>query len=485
MKEDHFPVTHTDAEWRAILTPEQYDIMRGHGTERPGSCALLYEKRPGVFACAGCGQPLFESKTKFESGTGWPSFNTPVEGAVETTVDRSYGMTRTEVHCARCGSHLGHVFPDGPPPTGLRYCINGVATNFHAGRVNAPHLPAGSAVARPVGHPAVPSGRVGVLIVNLGTPEGTDYWSIRRYLKEFLSDRRVIETPRALWLPILQFILLRRPRAKGRDYDAIWNRERDEGPLKTITRSQSEKLGLALGDLKPNVAVDWAMRYGLPPIGERINALQADGCDRILVIPLYPQYCAASTATVGDKVFETLQTMRWQPALRIAAPYYDDPVYIDALARSTRAGLARLDFEPEVVLASYHGIPQAYFDKGDPYYCHCAKTTRLLRQALGWDEERFRMTFQSRFGRAEWLKPYTAETVRELASRGVKRLAVITPGFAADCLETLEEIGVENARYFREAGGERFAAIPCLNDSAEGIAVIEAVARRELKGWIV
>jgi ferrochelatase len=336
---------------------------------------------------------------------------------------------------------------------------------------------------RPSTHPPVASGRVGVLIVNLGTPEGTDYWSIRRYLNEFLSDRRVIETPRALWSPILQLILLRRPHAKGRDYDAIWNRERNEGPLKTITRSQSEKLGLALGDLEPRVVVDWAMRYGAPPIGERVKALKADGCDRILVIPLYPQYCAASTATVGDKVFETLRTMRWQPALRIAAPYYDDPVYIDALAGSTRAGLARLDFEPEVVLASYHGIPQAYFDKGDPYYCHCAKTTRLLGRALGWDEGRLRMTFQSRFGRGEWLRPYTAETVRELATRGVRRLAVITPGFAADCLETLEEIGVENAGYFREAGGERFAAIPCLNDSPEGVAVIEAVARRELKGW--
>ncbi len=322
-----------------------------------------------------------------------------------------------------------------------------------------------------------------MLIVNLGTPEGTDYWSIRRYLQEFLSDRRVIEAPRAIWLPILQLILLRRPAAKGRDYAAIWNRERGEGPLKTITRSQSEKLSAALGDLRAQVEVDWAMRYGFPPIAERLRAMQANGCDRILAIPLYPQYCAATTATVGDKVFEALSAMRWQPALRVAAPYYDDPAYIEALARSTRAGLAKLDFEPEILLASYHGIPQSYFDKGDPYYCHCAKTTRLLRQALGLSEDRLPMTFQSRFGRAEWLKPYTADVVRRLAGRGVKRLAVVTPGFSADCLETLEEIGVENAGYFREAGGERFVAIPCLNDSAEGMAVIETVARRELKGW--
>ena len=336
---------------------------------------------------------------------------------------------------------------------------------------------------RPANHPPVRSGRIGVMIVNLGTPEGTDYWSMRRYLKEFLSDRRVIEAPRAVWLPILELILLRRPSARGRDYDSIWNKERDEGPLKTITRSQSEKLAEALGDLGPRIEVDWAMRYGLPPIAQRLNALQERGCDRILVVPLYPQYCAASTGTAADRVFDTLKRMRWQPALRIAAPWYDDPVYVDALARSTRAGLAKLDFEPETVLASYHGIPQAYFDKGDPYYCHCAKTTRLLREALGWDENRLRMTFQSRFGRSEWLKPYTAETVRELAKSGVRRLAVITPGFAADCLETLEEIGVENAGYFREAGGEKFAAIPCLNDSADGMAVIEAVVRRELKGW--
>ena len=349
--------------------------------------------------------------------------------------------------------------------------------------MNVSKLPNEVRASRPAGPPPGPGGRVGVLIVNLGTPDGTDYWSIRRYLQEFLSDRRVIETPRALWLPILQVILLRRPRAKGRDYDAIWNKERDEGPLKTITRSQSEKLGLALRNLDRNVVVDWAMRYGAPPIGARLKALQAEGCDRVLVIPLYPQYCAASTATVGDKAFEALQSMRWQPAVRLAAPYYDDPVYIDALARSVRAGLASLDFEPEVVVASYHGIPQAFSDKGDPYYRHCAETTRLLRNALGLSEERLKMTFQSRFGRGEWLKPYTSQTVRDLASHGVKRLAVVTPGFAADCLETLEEIGVENAGYFREAGGERFAAIPCLNDSPEGMGVIEAVARRELKGW--
>jgi ferrochelatase len=341
-----------------------------------------------------------------------------------------------------------------------------------------------SASALPAGHPPVISGRIGVLIVNLGTPEGTDYWSLRRYLSEFLSDRRVIEAPRAIWLPVLQLILLRRPAAKGRDYASIWNEERDESPLKTITRSQSEKLAAALSDLGSRIETDWAMRYGLPPIAERLRALKASGCDRILVIPLYPQYCAATTATVADKVFDTLKTMRWQPAVRVAAPYYDDPVYINALVRSIGAGIERLDFEPERVLASFHGIPRSYFDKGDPYYCHCAKTTRLLREALGWGEDRLPMTFQSRFGRAEWLKPYTAETVRELAKSGVKRLAVITPGFAADCLETLEEIGVENAGYFREAGGERFAAIPCLNDSAEGIAVMEAVVRRELGGWI-
>ena len=341
-----------------------------------------------------------------------------------------------------------------------------------------------SHASRPQGHPPVQSGRVGVLIVNLGTPEATDYWSMRRYLAEFLSDRRVIEAPRWLWWLILNlFILPRRPAAKRRDYDSIWNRERNESPLKTFTRSQAEKLALALaGDGR--IEVDWGMRYGQPAIAARLAALQAKGCDRILLVPLYPQYCAATTATVADKAFEALQAMRWQPTLRVAAPWYDDPAYIDALARSPRASLAALDFEPEVLLASFHGIPRAYFDRGDPYYCHCAKTTRLLRAALGLDEERLRMTFQSRFGRAEWLKPYTAETVKALASQGVKRVAVLTPGFVADCLETLEEIGVENAGYFKAGGGERFAALPCLNDGEDGMRVIETVVRRELAGWI-
>jgi len=326
-----------------------------------------------------------------------------------------------------------------------------------------------------------------VLLVNLGTPEATDYWSMRRYLKEFLWDRRVIEAPRWLWWPILNFIILmRRPSVKGKDYASIWNNERDEGPLKTITRAQSEKLGAAMSIMANQrpVVVDWAMRYGKPSIAHRLAHLQSEGCDRILLVPLYPQYCAATSATVCDKAFDALKTMRWQPTLRVAAPYYEDPAYIDALAASTRASLAKLDFTPEVILASFHGIPQEYFDKGDPYFCHCAKTTRLLREALGLSSEQLRMTFKSRFGVAQWLKPYTDQKVQALGAAGVKRMAIITPGFAADCLETLEEIGVENAEYFHEAGGEKFAHLPCLNDTDEGMKALEAVTRRELMGWV-
>lgn len=341
----------------------------------------------------------------------------------------------------------------------------------------------------PSDHPRLAPRAVGVLLVNLGTPEGTDYWSMRRYLKEFLSDRRVIETSRLVWWPVLNLIILStRPQKKGKDYASIWNKERDEGPLKTITRAQSEKLAGRLSSAAERadarIVVDWGMRYGEPSIASRVQALQDQGCDRILVVPLYPQYSAATTATVADKTFDALKAMRWQPALRIAPPWYDDPAYIDALARSIKDGLAKLDFAPEVVLASFHGVPEEYHHKGDPYYCHCAKTTRLLQEKLGMDDRTLRMTFQSRFGPAEWVKPYTDETVKALARGGVKKLAIVMPGFVADCLETIEEIGVENRHFFIENGGEKFARIDCLNDSQDGIDVIEAVVRRELRGWV-
>jgi protoporphyrin/coproporphyrin ferrochelatase len=308
---------------------------------------------------------------------------------------------------------------------------------------------------------------------------------MRRYLKEFLSDRRVIEENRIKWWLILNLIILSvRPRRKGRDYDKIWNRERDESPLRTITRSQAEKLSLMLAPVDARIAVDWAMRYGTPSIASRLDALQKAGCERILVVPLYPQYSAATTATVADKAFAALMTMRWQPAVRIAPPWHDDPIYIEAVASSLEAQLKKLSFQPEMILASFHGMPKDYLLKGDPYYCQCQKTARLLRERLALDESRFMITFQSRFGTAEWLEPYTDATVKALAERGVKNLAVVMPGFVADCLETLEEIAGENAEIFHHAGGKNFAAIPCLNDSEAGMTVISHVVLRELKGWI-
>jgi protoporphyrin/coproporphyrin ferrochelatase len=329
------------------------------------------------------------------------------------------------------------------------------------------------------------SGPVGVLLANLGTPDATDAASVRRYLREFLNDRRVIEEDTILWKFVLNVIILPlRPRRRGLDYDKIWNRERNESPLKTITRSQADKLSAALAKRGKPVVVDWGMRYGNPSIRSRLAALAAEGCTRILAVPLYPQYAAATSATVCDEVFRALMDMRWQPTLRVAPPYFDEPVYIEALAASLEAGLKTLPFAPDVILASFHGIPKSYSDKGDPYYHHCTETARLLRERLRLDESRLIMTFQSRFGRAEWLEPYTDMTVRELAARGVKNLVVVTPGFAADCLETLEEIAMENAGYFRSGGGENFAAIPCLNDSEAGMRVIETVVVRELQGWI-
>ncbi|KQY11295.1 ferrochelatase [Rhizobium sp. Root482] len=333
-------------------------------------------------------------------------------------------------------------------------------------------------------HPPVRFGKIGVLLVNLGTPDGTDKVSMRRYLKQFLMDRRVIEWSPLFWYPILFGIVLNtRPAKVGKAYETIWNKELNESYLRTYTRNQADLMARSFDDL-PNVRVDWAMRYGQPSIHSKLDELQKDGCEKILVFPLYPQYAAATTATVNDEAFKALLKMRWQPALRTVAPYHDDPVYIDALANSITSHLATLDWEPEVVLASFHGIPKSYFEKGDPYYCHCQKTARLLREKLGWTKEKLQVTFQSRFGPEEWLQPYTDKTVEKLGQEGVKRIAVINPGFVSDCLETLEEIGDQAAESFHHAGGEKFTHIPCLNDGEDGMRVLENVVRRELMGWV-
>ena len=330
----------------------------------------------------------------------------------------------------------------------------------------------------------ITAGRVGVLLVNLGTPDTANAAGVRVYLKEFLSDPRVIENQGLLWKLILNGIILRtRPGRKARDYLKIWNTEKDESPLKTITRAQSEKLTAGISD-HDHVVVDWAMRYGNPSIRSRIEALSAQGCDRLLVVPLYPQYSAATSATVCDEVFAVLARMRAQPTLRVTPPYYDDPDYIEALAASINAHLATLPFEPELIVASFHGMPKEYVDKGDPYHAQCVATVDALRKRMGLDASRLILTFQSRFGRAEWLQPYTDKTVAQLAKDGVRRIVIVTPGFSADCLETLEEIAQENAEIFKHNGGEQFAAVPCLNDSDPGMDVIRKLVLRELQGWI-
>ncbi|MEM9205922.1 MAG: ferrochelatase [Pseudomonadota bacterium] len=335
----------------------------------------------------------------------------------------------------------------------------------------------------PEDHPEVKVGKVGILLVNLGTPDGTSYAPMRRYLKEFLTDKRVIEWPKALWYPILFGIVLnRRPQKVGEAYEEIWNHELDESYLRTFTRSQSNVLAEAYAD-DDSVMVDWAMRYGQPSIPSRMEALKDAGCDRILLFPLYPQYSATTTATVNDKAFETLMAMRWQPALRTVPSYHDDPVWVDAIARSIEDHLETLDWEPEVVLASFHGIPQSYFHKGDPYHCQCHKSARLIRERLGWSKDKFQITFQSRFGPEEWLQPYTDKTVEKLAQEGVKKLAILNPGFVSDCLETLEEIAGEAGEIFEEHGGTHFSHIPCLNDGPHGMRVIEHLVKRELSGW--
>jgi protoporphyrin/coproporphyrin ferrochelatase len=326
--------------------------------------------------------------------------------------------------------------------------------------------------------------RIGVLLVNLGTPDTADAKGVRVYLREFLSDPRVIEDQGLRWKLVLNGIILRiRPGRKARDYRKIWNMEKNESPLKTITRAQSEKLAEAISD-HDHVVVDWAMRYGNPSIASRIEALTAQGCDRLLVVPLYPQYSAATSATVCDEVFRVLAGMRAQPTLRVTPPYYDDPNYIEALAVSINAHLKTLPFQPELIVASFHGMPQKYVDKGDPYQAQCVATTDALRKRLSLEASKLILTFQSRFGFDEWLKPYTDKTIEKLAKDGTRRIAVVMPGFSADCLETLEEIAQENAEIFKHNGGEQFAAIPCLNDSEPGMDVIRQLVLRELQGWI-
>ena len=333
-------------------------------------------------------------------------------------------------------------------------------------------------------HTAVKSSKIGILLINLGTPEATSYWPMRKYLKEFLSDPRVIETNRILWWFILNAVILTiRPNKSGHAYEQIWNRELDESPLKTVTRDQTEAIAKAFVD-DDRVIVDWAMRYGLPSTSDVLTRLRKAGCERILLFPLYPQYCAATTATAMDKAFDALKTMRWQPAIRGVPPYFDDPAYIDALADSLTDHIAGLAWTPDVILASFHGLPKDYVTKGDPYYDQCLETARLVRKKMGMDEDKLKLTFQSRFGKAEWVKPYTDCTVEELAANGVKNLVVITPGFSADCVETLEEIAIGVAETFAQNGGENFSTVPCLNDSAPSKAMLEKLIRNELKGWL-
>lgn len=338
----------------------------------------------------------------------------------------------------------------------------------------------------PADHPRIPPARIGILIANLGTPDGTDYWSMRRYLNEFLSDKRVIEWPSYLWQPILQAIVLtKRPFSSGEAYRGIWNNEADESPLLTITKDQTAKLRDRFearhGD---RVRVEFCMRYGNPSTQSVIEKLKDEGCERIVFMPLYPQYAAATTATANDQAFRTLMKMRWQPAFRTVPAYYDHPLYIEALAQSIETHLAERDSAPDTVVASYHGIPQSYFRKGDPYHCTCQKTSRLLRERLEWDKDKLVTTFQSRFGPEEWLQPYTVEEVARLAEAGKRNIAVMAPGFSSDCVETLEEINEEIKESFLEAGGETFTYIPCLNAGDPHIDMMEAILQRELRGWI-
>ena len=338
----------------------------------------------------------------------------------------------------------------------------------------------------PADHPKLPTEKVGVLLANLGTPDGTDYWSMRRYLNEFLSDKRVIDYPSWKWQPLLQLIILtKRPFSSGAAYKSIWNEEKNESPLMTITKDQvaamQDSIAQRYGD---RVMVDFCMRYGNPSTESKVREMVQAGCTKILFVPLYPQYAGATSGTANDQFFRALIKEKWQPAARTIPAYFDDPAYIDALAQSVERAYGQLDKRPDILVVSYHGMPKRYLLEGDPYHCQCQKSTRLLKERLGWEDTEITTTFQSVFGPEEWLRPYTVDHVADLAREGKKNIAVIAPAFSADCIETLEEINEEIRESFEHAGGEVFTYIPCLNDEPAHIAALTGVIERNLKGWL-
>jgi len=338
----------------------------------------------------------------------------------------------------------------------------------------------------PADHPKVAREKIGILLANLGTPDNYDYWSMRRYLNEFLSDRRVIDYPAWKWQPLLQLIILtKRPFTSGANYKSIWNHDKGESPLMTITKDQTAKLATAMQEkYGENVMVDFCMRYGNPSTKSKVRAMVEAGCRKILFFPLYPQQAGATSATANDQFFRALMDEKWQPAVRTVPAYFEHPKFIDALAQSVERAYAALEEKPDMLVCSYHGMPKRYLLEGDPYHCQCQKSTRLLKERLGWDDTQICTTFQSVFGREEWLRPYTVEHVAELAKQGKKRIAVIAPAFSADCIETLEEINEEIAESFEHAGGEQFTYIPCLNDDDAHMEALSAVIETEISGWL-
>ncbi len=339
----------------------------------------------------------------------------------------------------------------------------------------------------PTDHPKVPRAKTGVLLANLGTPDHYSYWPMRRYLNEFLSDRRVIDYSPWKWQPLLQLIILsKRPFTSGEAYKSIWNEDKGESPLMTITRDQTAKMARAMQDrYGDQVMVDFCMRYGNPSTKSKVRAMVEAGCTRILFFPLYPHYAGATSATANDQFFRALMDETWQPIARVVEPYFENPLYIEALAQSVERAYSQIETRPEILVVSYHGMPKRYLMQGDPYHCHCQKTTRLLKERLGWEDTEITTTFQSVFGPEEWLKPYTVDEVARLAREdGKRRIAVMAPAFSADCIETLEEINEEIRESFEEAGGEEFTYIPCLNDDDAHIKALSSIVESNLKGWL-